>query len=150
MSPRVPDAARVTATPVAIPASRLAPPILTWVGGRRWRLERAYAYRDDGTTITAPEGFAFDLSSVPRPLWWLIAPFELSIVAPLLHDLLYGSGGKLPRDAVEPYRTYSRREVDAMFLRIMRAEGVALWRRALAFAAVRTFGRSSWRTAPSS
>lgn len=40
-----------------------------------------------------PERFRFDLASLPREAWPLIAPFELSIAAPLLRDYLYRSGG---------------------------------------------------------
>lgn len=132
--------------PVDIPDSRLPPPILSFVGGRRWRLEADYAYRDADTTITIGKGFEFDLSSVPRLLWWLIAPFELSVAAPLLHDYLYFHGGRPPAGAVVPHRTYNRAEVDAMFRGIMRKEGVSAWRRALGYLAVRAFGRPAWRS----
>ena len=114
-------------------------------GARHWRLEADYTYHDGPTAITVPAGFRFDLSSVPRLLWWLIAPFELSIVAPLLHDFLYESGGRPPDVSVDPPRTYTRAEVDRMFLEIMEAEDVAWWRRGLAYAAVRIFGRGAWR-----
>ena len=113
--------------------------------GNRWRLEADYPYRDAETTITIPEGFEFDLSSVPRLLWWLIAPFELSVAAPLLHDYLYFHGGKPPEGVVVPHRVYNRAEVDAMFRGIMRKEGVPAWRRALGYLAVRTFGGGAWR-----
>ena len=66
---------------VEIPDSRLPPPVLTFLGGRHWRLEVDYTYRDGTTAITVPAGFRFDLSSVPRAFWSVIAPFELSIVA---------------------------------------------------------------------
>lgn len=38
--------------------------------------------------IRAPEGFISDLASVPRPLWWLIAPTDIARAA-VIHDLLY-------------------------------------------------------------
>ena len=132
--------------PVDIAESRLPPPILSYVGGDRWHLEADYAYRDAETTITIPRGFEFDLSSVPRLLWWLIAPFELSVAAPLLHDFLYLYGGRPPSGSVVPARIYNRAEVDAMFRGIMRKEGVASWRRALGYLAVRACGRSAWRS----
>lgn len=129
---------------VDLPESRLPAPILSYVGGRHWRLEADYRYRDGDTVITVPAGFRFDLSSVPRALWWLVAPFELSVTAPLLHDFLYLHGGSPPAGLVEPPRTYTRAEVDRMFLEIMRAEGVSRWRRSLGYLAARTFGRSAW------
>ncbi len=139
------DARRLDQDRVDIPGSRLPPPVLTYLGGGHWRLEADYTYHDGATAITVPAGFRFDLSSVPRAFWSLIAPFELSIVAPLMHDFLYESGGRPPDVSIHPPRTYTRAEVDRMFLRIMEAEEVAPWRRALAYAAVRTFGRRAWR-----
>ena len=87
---------------VVIAESRLPAPLVTFLGDGRWRLERAYDHRDGETTITVPAGFEFDLSSVPRIFWSLIAPFELSIAAPLLHDFLYRYGGKPPVGSVRP------------------------------------------------
>lgn len=139
------DARRLDQDRVDIPGSRLPPPVLTYGGGGHWRLEADYPYHDGPTAITVPAGFRFDLSSVPRALWWLIAPFELSIVAPLLHDFLYESGGRPPDVSIHPPRTYTRAEVDRLFLGIMEAEEVAPWRRGLAYAAVRIFGRRAWR-----
>ena len=130
---------------VEIEGSRLPPPLISSPSIGRWRLETAYTYVDGSTAVTVPAGFEFDLSSVPRPFWPLIAPFELSIVAPLLHDFLYSHGGRPPAGSVEPPRTYSRAEADRMFREIMEAEGVAAWRRVLAYGAVRVFGRSAWR-----
>ena len=115
--------------PVDIAESRLPPPILSYVGGRRWRLEEDYPYRDAETTITVPQGFEF----------------ELSVAAPLLHDFLYHHGGQPPPGAVVPHRIYNRAEVDAMFRGIMRKEGVPRWRQALGYLAVRAFGRHAWR-----
>lgn len=130
---------------VVIAESRLPAPLVTYLGNGRWRLERAYDHRDGATTITAPAGFEFDLSSVPRVFWSLVAPFELSITAPLLHDFLYRYGGKPPVGSVSPPRTYTRAGADQMFREIMRAEGVSAWRRVLGYAVSRIFGRSAWR-----
>ncbi len=131
--------------PVEVVASRLPAPVLTYLGGRRWRLETDYLYDDGDHRITVPAGFEFDLSSVPRAFWSLIAPFELSIVAPLVHDFLYKYGGEPPPGSVQPRRSYTRRDVDDMFRSIMEKEGVAPWRRRLAYWAVRTFGQWAWR-----
>jgi hypothetical protein len=130
---------------VEIANSRLPPPVITSPSIGRWRLERAYTYHDGATAITVPAGFEFDLSSVPRLFWPLIAPFELSIVAPLLHDFLYRHGGRPPAGSIEPPRTYERAEADRMFRTIMGAENVSAWRRVLAYLAVRAFGRGAWR-----
>ena len=131
--------------PVEVRSSHLDPPILSFVGGRQWRLEDDFWFPDAGRVITIPKGFLFDLSSVPRALWWLIAPFDLSVVAPLVHDFLYRYGGMPPAGSIEPPHGYTRAEVDAVFRRIMEAEQVAAWRRVLGYAAVRVFGFWAWR-----
>jgi hypothetical protein len=129
---------------VEIADSRLPPPVVTYSGNGRWRLEAPYAYTDGETAITIPAGFDFDLSSVPRIFWPLVAPFELSIVAPLVHDFLYRYRGKPPAGSVLPARSYSRAEADAVFRRIMEAENVAWWRRTIAYLAVRGLGGNAW------
>jgi hypothetical protein len=122
-------------------------PISYDVATQTWILLADYSYKYQGYTITAKSGFSFDLASVPRPLWWLIAPNELSIVAPLFHDLLYVYRGELRKfGGVDPYRTYTRREADDLFLHLMEVEGVARWRRYAAYAAVRAAGGFYWAT----
>ena len=78
------EARSLSDEPVDVAASTLPAPVLTYIGDDTWRLEADYSYQDGDRRITVPAGFEFDLSSVPRPLWSLIAPFELSISAPLL------------------------------------------------------------------
>jgi hypothetical protein len=135
--------------PVEIAASSLPPPVVTYLGNDRWRLEADYIYQDGDHGITVPAGFEFDLSSVPRAFWSLIAPFELSITAPLLHDFLYHYGGRPPAGAVEPPHAYTRREADDLFRTVMEKEGVPAWRRLPAYAAVRLFGGRAWRSSDS-
>jgi hypothetical protein len=131
---------------VKIDDSRLPSPVVSYVTGRVWRLEHAYVYQDGPRRITVPNGFEFDLSSVPRWFWFLIAPFELSLAAPLLHDFLYRYAGSPPEAAVVPPKAYSRLETDQLFRRVMVQEGVPSWRRTLAYWAVRLFGRVAWKT----
>ena len=136
---------RLNRSSVAIAGSPLPPPLISYLGGGRWRLEATYRYRAGTTVITVPAGFEFDLASVPRLLWTLIAPFELSIVAPLLHDFLYRNGGSLPAGAIEPRRTFTRAQADRLFLDLMGVENVPAWRRVPAYLAVRLFGGHAWR-----
>lgn len=114
---------------------------VAYLGKRKWRLVEGYACRlkISGQTkeIRIHAGFVFDLASIPRIFWRLIAPFELSIAAPLVHDFLYRGGC--------PGAT--RAEADAAFLDLMGRERVPLWRRRLAYLAVRVFGRFAWRGA---
>ena len=133
---------------VQVEASSLAPPVVTYIGpGNVWRLAEAYEFRDGGNLITVPEGFRFDLASIPRVFWWLISPFELSVAAPLVHDFLYAYDGDPPAGSIEPPRVYTRKEADQLFLRIMEIEGVPGWRRIPAYWAVRGFGWIGWRKA---
>ena len=132
---------------VTVEQSALAPPVLSYDTERDlWRLEETYSFEDGGHTITVPEGFEFDLSSVPRLFWRFIAPFELSIVAPLVHDFLYRHRGELPDGAVTPARPYTRKQADRLFKRLMKREGVPGWRWRVAYGAVRLFGQSAWES----
>ena len=79
-----------------------------------------------------PKGFASDLGTIERWLWWLIAPFELSIIAVLIHDYLYRNG------------IGTRAWADWIMLYLMKQNHVKWWKRKAAYAAVRAFGRGSW------
>lgn len=119
-------------------------PVISHLGRKKWRLEQPYAYRDGNHEITVPARFEFDLASIPRALWWLIGPFDLSVAAPLIHDFLYRYRGQPPDGAIEPARTYRRKEADQLFRAIMKQEGVWWWRRAAAYRAVRLVGGIAW------
>ncbi|MCY1163234.1 MAG: DUF1353 domain-containing protein [Pseudomonadota bacterium] len=118
-----------------------------------WVLEDTFAIQTAEYSFSVPKGFSFDLASVPRPLWWLIAPFELSMAAPLVHDYFYASGGQIAVIRVPqtlggaPFQKSSldRGEVDQLFLEIMKDEGISWWRRYFAYLAVRVFGELSWQ-----
>lgn len=114
--------------------------------GDEWILLRPYEATIDGTTYRLPYGLRSDLASIPRPVSWLIQPHELSALAPYVHDALYRSGGKLPAEWVEPYRTFNREETDRFFVRIMELEHVKKWRRRAAFRGVRWFGGGAWNS----
>lgn len=140
-----PKARTLSREAVTVAQSGLPPPVISYDTDQgRWRLEETYSFDDGHHTITIPEGFEFDLSSVPRLFWRFIAPFELSIVAPLIHDFLYRHRGDLPAGAVTPPRTYTRKEADRLFKRAMKQEGVPGWRWRVAYGAVRLFGKSAW------
>ena len=127
--------------------SELDPPELSYDPRQKlWKLEKDYTYEYDGNEINVAADFKFDLSSVPRPFWWLIAPFELSIVAPLIHDYLYLYKGRMCPGATDPPKRYTRKEADALFLRIMDEEGIARWKRSAAYRVVRTFSGIHWKS----
>ena len=129
------------------PGSQLDPVEVTYdISYRTWRLMADYTYHEGSCSILARAPSDFDLASVPRILWSVIAPNELSLVAPLFHDLLYEFKGALdePHGAVTPHRTFTREECDGLFRDIMEREGVSPWRRWAAYFAVRNFGQSYW------
>ncbi len=136
---------RLSRDAVAIAESSLPSPVVTYlVQERTWRLEVPYSYRDEAHHIHVPDRFEFDLASIPRPFWWLVAPFELSIAAPLLHDFLYRYQGDPPAGSIDPPLSYSRAEADRLFRDFMESDGVWAWRRVAAYGAVRWFGSGAW------
>jgi hypothetical protein len=104
---------------------------------RKWMLVFDYTFTIENQEYQIPTGFTFDLASIPRLLWAFTAPFELSIAAPLVHDYLYQTGGV--------YGRVTRKQADIKFKDLMKAEGVSLWRREIAYRAVRVFGKKHWR-----
>lgn len=104
-----------------------------------------------GKTLLVPRGFVSDLSSIPRPLWWLIAPFELCIAAPLVHDWLYQNNGKIfgahavdiDIDNGPPANLISldRAETNLVFADLMQQDDVIWWRRKAAYVGVDKFSR---------
>ncbi len=80
-------------------------------------------------TFIIPRGFKTDLASIPRPLWWFIAPTDWFILVPaVLHDYLYR------------YTLLPRKECDRAFLDKMRDfDRRVVVRRYLAWLAVRLF-----------
>jgi hypothetical protein len=98
----------------------------------------------NGSTLTIPEGYRFDMASVPRILWPLLPSFALGTAAPLIHDYCYARAGHI--DSWPPL-VWKRAKVDALFRATMRDEGVATWKRTVAWLAVRAFGWLCWRKA---
>jgi hypothetical protein len=94
--------------------------------------------------IRVPSGFSTDLASVPRPLWWLIAPTDIARAA-VIHDLLY--------TILESYISYTpnltkqikkrlRKLCDKVFYHAMldSRPKVPIWKINATYGAVRCFG----------
>lgn len=90
-------------------------------------------YRDAIINIAVPAGFTYDLASIPRTVWPIVAPHEIALES-TFHDLLY-------RD-----QQVSRRMADMIFLSMMQARGVPFLVRWAVYLAVRLFGQSAWDT----
>jgi hypothetical protein len=105
-----------------------------------WEVYEECRYTPDGDTHTliAPKGYKTDLASVPRIFWAIIASFELSLAAPVFHDLLYQCAGELPEGKVEPFprKKFERNEADKIFLELMTKANVSRWKREVAYHAV--------------
>lgn len=115
---------------------------------RDYEVQADYTYDTGSCRITVPRGFIYDRASIPAIVWPIISPDSLGNVAPLLHDYLYRHGGRLPKDRVHPYRTFSREETDNLFLELMTKCEVIAWRRSAAHQAVRMFSQFAWREPP--
>jgi len=109
---------------------------------KAWVLGESHTVGINGATLCIREGYRFDMASVPRLLWPWISSFELGTEAPLLHDVGYQNGGRWPSF---PELVWTRRQVDRLFLHIMRDEGVGRCKRTVAWAAVRLFGWLAYR-----
>ncbi|WP_088240944.1 DUF1353 domain-containing protein [Calothrix rhizosoleniae] len=121
----------------------------------RWFLREKYCYQDKNkkSEITLYEGFDFDLATIPRPFWKIIAIHELSIEATSIHDFMYYTQGGQKTHAgnqkilgsIEPKEViYSRKDADYLFLKMMEEAGISKWRRFLAYIGVRIFGIVHW------
>jgi hypothetical protein len=144
-------AARLPSERVVIEAApeELRPVVYYYPALTTWRLMQPFTFDHRGTKLHIPAPFDLDLASTPRVLWPLMACHELGILAPLVHDWLHRTGGDPSRFGyAEPHRTYTRSEADSLFRYHMQSEGVGKMRRNAAYAAVRAFGGSSWRTQP--
>ena len=90
-----------------------------------------------------PAGFLTDGASVPRPLWWLIAPFGVHGQAAVLHDILCETGTMFRNEI--PYEV-SRKEADQIFRDAMKATRVSWWKRNLMYGAVRLWSTFGFQT----
>lgn len=129
--------------------SRLRSPGTRRLEGRnRELLEDCRYLTSQGDTIVARAGFVTDLASIPRAFWLFIAPVDLRVVGPTIHDVIYRSGGEVspPVGEVLPSeRVFTRKEADDIFLEAMERDQVTYWKRMAAYHAVTVFGGSAWR-----
>jgi hypothetical protein len=83
-----------------------------------------------------PKGFVYDFASIPRLFWNIISPTELGDEGPLEHDFDYRS------------KRVARKTADEKFLANMEKEGIAWWKRKLAYSVVRAAGWASYGKCP--
>lgn len=57
---------------------------------KKWKISKSVTIElSTGEVITIPEGYVYDMSSVPRFLWSIISPFNDGLFGTLIHDYLY-------------------------------------------------------------
>lgn len=129
--------------------------IFRWIASiRKWEVIEDWQYDlPDGPTIIIPKGFIFDGASIPRPLWFLLAPTGLLLVPGLIHDFAYrydylwaiNAGGE--GNCVCKYKEGSGQWLwDGMFREIgLYVNGMAIID-TLAWAALFLMGWMSWRS----
>jgi len=103
---------------------------------------------NDGYTITAKANFRTDLASIPKILLPFISVQDLSVTAPVFHDLIYRTGGDVvhPAGEVVPAgKLFRKDEADDLFLELMTREKVGYFKRNFAYGAVILFGGSAWK-----
>ena len=120
------------------------PKITYSVSDDTWEVTDDFCYVGHGVEVFIKAGFRTDLASIPRFLWRFIAPFELSISAPLVHDDIYRNGGIAYTSHGTRWK-FTREQADNLFLQIMTEEGVAWWKRNAAYRAVRLFAGGHWK-----
>lgn len=105
------------------------------VNDREWELTLPLVYDGRDDRIVVPVGFRTDFASVPRSLQWLAPSTGKYTLAAILHDFLCGR----TREGVAHGVGFSirSRDVDGLFRRVMREEGVGPVQRWLLWSGVR-------------
>ena len=110
--------------------SSFTEPLFLTVHNGRWETGRPLQYeigkKGSGLVVIVPPGHQTDLASIPRWLWWLLAP----------HDPRYSPAAVL-HDWLTEWPEFNRRVADSIFLEAMGVLGVPVWKRTLMYLGVR-------------
>jgi len=103
----------------------------------RWELLEAFEYHvgseDSTDVISVPVGFDTDFASIPRPLWPVFPPYDITHgKAAVIHDYLYR------------VQTRTRKQCDQIFLEAMTVLGAGWLKRTLMYQSVRWFAGGAW------
>jgi len=132
---------------------------------RQWVLNTKLVYEDDNLTenemvalknvkapidmrsgkVTAPAGLKTDMASVPKFMWWLIAPFDVARAA-VIHDVLYAKIRNYRYHTGDDRIAFHAKKVsDLVFKHAMddAEPPVPGWKKYLCYQAVNWFGKSS-------
>lgn len=108
-----------------------------------WHIDEVNGFR-----FVVPAGARTDGASIPRFLWRLCGhPLQAPrVYAALLHDWLYGGGEPTdPSDACTWPCDLTRAEADECYCALLRHFGIAAWRAAIEYYALRLFGARHYR-----
>jgi len=117
--------------------------------GDGWYLHSEYRVTA-GTTdkLVCPAGMWTDGASIPRFFWRVIGhPMMLPYVkAAVIHDAGYMDKleWSYKEDGEWVAEAHTRKEIDELFLALMKALGISWWRRTMMYQAVRWFGGKHW------
>ena len=92
----------------------------------------------EGVWVTIPRGFISDLTSSPWALWSFVAPHELGVEAPVIHDFLIDHGRPLG---------FTREDADDVFEAVLERQRINPRKAAAAVIAVRLRTRMRWNEA---
>ena len=120
------------------------PVYLTTTGRKSFKLSQWWKYEDyDGQLWVVPEGFIYDLASIPPWLWWL--QFGTWNIAAVPHDWAYMFGYLLRVDNGNLVKVeFTKKEADRFFADVNLTVETPKWRVRLMYWAVRLFGRGVW------
>jgi hypothetical protein len=90
----------------------------------------------DGSTISIPSGFYYDMSSAPRLLWGIFSPFNDGLLGYLIHDYLY---------ATRHTGRMTRKQADKEMLFWTNLTNSNKFDNYLRYVAVRLFGWTYWK-----
>ncbi|NOQ27982.1 MAG: DUF1353 domain-containing protein [Bacteroidales bacterium] len=115
------------------------------------------------STIIVNKGFRWDGASIPKLFWsWGFTPDGKYRAAALVHDFIYIYKGKLPKgsmisnyisdsgtieDQIQ-YGSFSRKDADRLFGKMMKENQVAIGRRKIMKYMVMKFGWIYWKDGP--
>ena len=103
-------------------------------------LRQPYTYVTQAKyTITIPEGFKTDETSVPRGMWTIVGvlPDGYYRCAAVIHDYLYSTGGL--------NGVFVRKDCDKILLELLTLQDVPYIQRKALYLAVRLFGGPHWK-----
>lgn len=109
-----------------------------------WEMRQDVTIHDGEREWQIADGTCWDYASVPRLARLLMETTDLGTVSTAVHDYLYRNGGWVLLANGE-WHQYTRAEADALFLVLMKWEGVPWWRRGPAHRIVRIGGGGAWQ-----